>query len=737
MTASRLDNLSPRKGALLALAVAALILLLSQQLPATYVQELSAPILPNVSGLDKPETGSNGPFRWNTGPVQIELQPLGYPLYASLDAQGVRPAGEPEPLMIVASGGKELHAFAVPPSPYTAEVKLPTSSLAAINPTLDITTTMFQPPGDRRTLGIVFYRLTQQSGPGPALPSLWPALMLLLSALLLYRAAFLVWRRTRYALFAAGGWSVLIGLLNAFERPWLAGSSVYWLVPPLAFILAFPWLRSLITAPTRDTVKESRIEPVITEQPWPIAIVITTAAALLMLWHLVAASVPEGTAPTDNLAWGVSFYGKLPWPVQALGVLVVMAAVLWALLRPVQQASTGVDVPEIQPESAEEERGQHLLPGRWIAGLALGAVAICAALPVRFSEGDSSEFDRKIPVGAIWRERELLDFYLKAKLWQIFRAWLPLPSQIYVIVADIAGGIYTAGALLLGRTLGRTRSEAWIIAGAMLAIGNVLLFFGYVESYALVNVASLFVLWASYQYTEGRVAFGTVGALATLAALFHGSALWWGPMVVAAFLIRAYRLPRKGRWRRALPDLWQGVGVGLAMMLVMASVAITDGYDFDRLQAGLGELGGLDGRTLMPLFTPVSPYEHYVYFSWPHLGAVIQEQLLTAPLALLTIIALLLLAWPGLKRLAGSRPSLITLAVGAASMLYYTTAWNPDLGSRSDWDLLSLGAPALTLLAIYLLTRLPLGKARNLAIASYLSISGVHAAAWVLVHLLF
>ncbi|HYP19669.1 MAG TPA: hypothetical protein VEY08_06300, partial [Chloroflexia bacterium] len=55
---------------------------------------------------------------------------------------------------------------------------------------------------------------------------------------------------------------------------------------------------------------------------------------------------------------------------------------------------------------------------------------------------------------------------------------------------------------------------------------------------------------------------------------------------------------------------------------------------------------------------------------------------------------------------------------------------------RDDWDLLSLPAIPLSLVAIYLLLRLPHGKARRLALTAYLSVSAVHAAAWVLVHVL-
>ena len=145
-------------------------------------------------------------------------------------------------------------------------------------------------------------------------------------------------------------------------------------------------------------------------------------------------------------------------------------------------------------------------------------------------------------------------------------------------------------------------------------------------------------------------------------------------------------------------------------------------------------MGGADSRTLMPLFTTVTRFEHYSFFSWPHLGAAIQEQLLTAPLAILTIMIVVVAAWPGVRRLFSEVPALVALAVGAAGMLFYSVSWNPDLGPRKDWDLLSLPALPLTLLAIYLLLRLPAGRARRLALSAYLSVSFVHAAAWVWVH---
>src|SRR5437762_264925 len=67
-------------------------------------------------------------------------------------------------------------------------VQLPAAALFSINPRLDVTSTFFQPTGDRRQLGLVFYRVETRNGPGPALPAPWPFAALLLSAALVYAA---------------------------------------------------------------------------------------------------------------------------------------------------------------------------------------------------------------------------------------------------------------------------------------------------------------------------------------------------------------------------------------------------------------------------------------------------------------------------------------------------------------------------------------------------------------------
>ncbi len=744
---------------MIVLLAAIVPLLASQQVAATSTQDLGAPgDLNNVTGLKASEIGEDGTFRWGGDQVGIDLQPMGWPLYTTLYVQGVRPEGFPLAQVGAGANGKGLGVQEIPRNPSTLEYRLPVASLLNINPRIELTSTLFQPPGDARILGIVYYRIEERTGPGPSLPSLWPALPLILSVLLTYLAVSRLmvvvgWgsqagdrRLWSIALVLALVWGIGIGVLNAVERPWLVFYSWYIIVPPLVILLVVPWLSTLRSPMSRAVTiavsAEGKSQEALAEKAWPIALALTAASLLVLLWHLLAPAEPQVEDPTHNISWGVSFYTSLPWPFQVAGVALVIGSLAWAWFAPTAPIDT-VQNNNLKQDSNYSIKQESSL-GRWVGGaltnpsvvIPIVGMILFALLPVAYSEGDSNEFDTKIPKGAIWRERELIDFYVKVRLWRLLEWILPRPSQIYELVAVLAGGLYLAGAGLVGRTLGRSKTDALIIVGALAATGNILFFFRYIESYALVTALSVFVLWACWRYTEGKLSFGAVGALATLTPLVHGSALWWGPMVAAAWLLRARQYPPETRWRMALADLRDGVGVGLAIVLVVVSIMMIDAYDLERLQVGLGEMGGGDARTLLPLFTIETRFEHYAFFSWSHLGAVVQEQLLTAPMALLTLGIVAALAWRGVRQVAARTPAFVTLAVGAAGMLFYSITWNPDLGPRNDWDLLALPALPLTMMAIYLLLQLPRSKARRLALTAYLSMSGVHAAAWFLLHYL-
>ncbi len=330
------------RGLLLALALVAIPLLLGQQAPATLTQDLgSAADVPNATGLNlSAEQSPQGPFRWGGSRVTLDLQALGAPLDVTLHVSGARPAPAAPALLGSAAGGHSLGVQALPDRATDVTYRLPVAALLAINPRLTLTSTTFQPPGDRRKLGVVFFRLTTRAGPSPVWPAPWPGGWLLLSGALVYAAVRAVTRRPRLALGGVLAWGVALGVLNATARPWLVFYCQYFAAAPAIALLLVPWGRAAAARRRAPPPPADPPHPVLTTQPWPAAGAVTGGALLVLAWHLIAPLIPAGRTPTDNWTYGVAFYGALPLPLQVLGVGAVLAVLLWAW-RGAERAGVG------------------------------------------------------------------------------------------------------------------------------------------------------------------------------------------------------------------------------------------------------------------------------------------------------------------------------------------------------------------------------------------------------------
>jgi hypothetical protein len=712
-------------------------LFLSQQVPTTIthnVGELEK--VGNIDGLYEPEIGTHGSFRWTKDLVAVQLQPLGYPLHVTVRVQGVRPTGSEPAQMRASSTGRDLGIQVLPQEPITLTYRLPVITVAQINPNITLNPTTFQPPGDARRLGIVLYRVEERNAPGPwpAVPALWTTIPLLLGGLLVSGLCITVFRRWTWAVLGACCWGGVIGLLNAFARPWLVFYSWYFIVPPLVLLASlfalrdirnhrrinFPDSERTIAAYSYNSIGGAR----------SIAGFLVTTALLLLVWHLLAPGEPQVRDNAHNVSWGVSYFNRLPTPYQTAGILLVVGAIAWAWLAPFKRGhnrTTIVD-PDCWPRMT-----WRLLP----MVVVLMGMILFTVFPTAYSEGDSWLWNRLSPQRIIY-EPEPLDFYIKVKLYRAFNPPLNFFTDAFQVVAVLAGGLYIAGAYAVSATLGRDRKETLIMLAALLSIGNMLFFFRYIETYALVTAVGLWLIWACWRYIDGKLSFTPVVAIFTIAVLLHGVALWLAPMVGTALLLHSRSLPPQERKRHMLREFSYGWVIAIALFAIFASFIILDGYNLAIFQAKATGLGGDDSRMFVPLsISGDSTYEHYTLFSWSHIGALAQEQLLTGPLALLTVVAVCAIAWKDVRNMVRATPGLVAVAIGAASSLLFAVVWNPDLGPRSDWDLLALPAPLLTTLAVYPLLHLPDGKPKHLAIAAYLSLSFVHTLGWLLLHILW
>jgi hypothetical protein len=88
-------------------------------------------------------------------------------------------------------------------------------------------------------------------------------------------------------------------------------------------------------------------------------------------------------------------------------------------------------------------------------------------------------------------------------------------------------------------------------------------------------------------------------------------------------------------------------------------------------------------------------------FSRGHFMDILNQQWLSQPFTLVTLILLVIFAFKKLPR--DIYTWFLLMAAGALLFLIFT--WNPDYGGQRDWDLFSIAAWPATLLMAYWLTR--------------------------------
>ncbi len=206
---------------------------------------------------------------------------------------------------------------------------------------------------------------------------------------------------------------------------------------------------------------------------------------LLIALHLAVPLLPE------PLAWGLWPATYLPagwrWGLAlAAAALVLRGDALWQRIR-----------PALARVLAWPGRRSRALP------LVIAALSIIPFYLFRIRHlrwGDAYILSRAIPhpdvqLTYVWQAP--LDVYLHARLWQLAnRLWgWPDPIPVYWIVSALCGALFVWVVLRLAAVLGRDPTERVLIAGLILSLGTMQLFFGYVENYSIMAVGVMIFLW--------------------------------------------------------------------------------------------------------------------------------------------------------------------------------------------------------------------------------------------------
>ncbi len=618
---------------------------------------------------------------------------------------------------------------------------------------LQLQTPTFKYGSDPRELGVVLIGVEASSGaesPKPAIPNgvvLWQTL---LGALILFGAGRAAGWRGTSALIATCAAVAVMALMFALDRERYAQWTWVWLVVAIVALALGSYWRQLtffaarsVSAIRQGTLpggNELRIakyeEPgqsAMRPLPALLPALLVFAALAISLLHPLIALLPRDIIDTTsfstdytNFSWGLAYYTTLPawlaWGGIALVFIFAIPQVnrrvtgwlssLWGYVAKRLEGNdtqSAVGASQIRnPQSAIRNPYALLV----VAGLS--TVALLWLLRARGSMGDSSELLAKIAAGSMWREREPLDYYIHFKLFQTLAGLGVTPLEVYQWVSVLAGGLLVVGIVLVACLLAPP-GRRWLVAGLGLATGNLLLFAGYVESYTLDTLGLVWFLVACLLYLRGSAPPAVPAFVLAVTMWLHPQTSFLLPALLVALLLK------QESWAARVKEAGVMLATALSVSMVVATIFLIEGYSWERWQIARTELGGIDPGTFKPLFQTTGPHEYYPIFSLAHLGAIIQEQLRLAPLALIICLAVLLSRrWIVSRQPATTGPAstptvqptsaIAVLAAAAISTFAFSITWNPDLGASSDWDLLSLCGIPLSLLAGTLLVRVWPGK---------------------------
>jgi len=253
----------------------------------------------------------------------------------------------------------------------------------------------------------------------------------------------------------------------------------------------------------------------------------------------------------------------------------------------------------------------------------------------------------------------------------------------YQIVAISAGMGFLIVAALSARALFERNVDRLLFVLGLASGGYMLLFFGYVENYALfvLSVAVFSLLGLQIALRKAN-RFWVLPVLA-LAIFFHV----FGVVLIPAAL---YLLMVKTRFSRRLAALPSWLRWSMALLTIIATVITffhyyTTDYFFR--------------FSLVPVIHDIFTVEGYTLFSINHLVDFLNLVILLLPGLPVVVAALFVLPIKQVVRLSEYRFLLILLvsALGTAFL------FDPHLGMPRDWDLFSFAGVPLALTAFYVI----------------------------------
>ena len=231
-----------------------------------------------------------------------------------------------------------------------------------------------------------------------------------------------------------------------------------------------------------------------------------------------------------------------------------------------------------------------------------------------------------------------LDLFLHSQVWLALHERLGWETArpVYRLLSPLAGGIYLAVAVALGRD--RRVGPGWLTFGLLASIGVIQLFFGYVENYSFAAAGILLYLWLGLGVLRGERPLWLAATVLAVTNAIHPSTVVYAPSLVfvACCVGKAKGKRQSAKGKRVGSQVTILLSVALPMLIVAVGTVLlmeSGGHGLSALLSS-DRPGGGDGRWLVPLFATATRWEHYTMVSWGHLRDIVNEQMLVGPVVL-------------------------------------------------------------------------------------------------------
>jgi len=319
--------------------------------------------------------------------------------------------------------------------------------------------------------------------------------------------------------------------------------------------------------------------------------------------------------------------------------------------------------------------------------------------------------------------QEWLDGFIHLEVYRMMTKLIPswTAELTYTFMSVLCGGVFVFISLKLSSLLGKNGFQKVLIFFFLISLGSIQLFFGYVESYTILQIVLLTYIWFSARYLSGQINIYPVLLTFVISIGLHISSLIYLPSFIYLLwesqdrkgpdeLSSSHKgisapkkssAKRKSRLRKKSPRIKPLLNAPVLIALVCSLVVIL--FWIYKVATGLEKTG--KGIFILPLRATVTfPFS---LFCLAHLSEFVNQLLLLSPLGISLILFFLLLKiryWHASKGFIGIDKLTNFLMLASLFAFIYLFIFNFTLGS-ADWDLRSSPAPFFGVLGVLLFLR--------------------------------